>query len=116
MSNLCSLPLPAGNHEEVSVLCDKALDYLEAGLTMIKTHFQSASLEEQEAIIEETEQMLMMTVAIESLLATASEDGNRDGVVSAAVLPHMRISPICVYSYRTPIRVWDSILSHTNTI
>ena len=35
------------------------------------------------------------------------------------VLPHMRIlarthmgCPICVYSYVTPIRVWDSILSH----
>ena len=58
---------------------------------MIKTHFQSASLEEQEAIIEETEQMLMMTVAIESLLATASEDGNRDGVVSAAIVSEFQI-------------------------
>ena len=35
------------------------------------------------------------------------------------VLPHMRIlahtrmgRPICVYSYGTPIRVWDNILSH----
>ena len=65
MSSLCSLSLPTGDHEEINVLCDKALDYLEAGLTMIKTHFQSASLEEQEAIIEETEQMLMMmTVAL----------------------------------------------------
>ena len=30
------------------------------------------------------------------------------------VLPHMRMGgPICVYSYGTPIRVWDNILSHT---
>ena len=77
--------LPTGDHEELSVLCEKALDFLEAGLTMIRTHFESASLEEQEGIIEETEQMLMMTVAIESLLAAASEDGNRDGVMSACV-------------------------------
>ena len=35
------------------------------------------------------------------------------------VLPHMRIlahthmgCPICVYSYGTPIRIWDNILSH----
>ena len=74
--------LPVGDHEELGVLCEKALDFLEAGVTMIKTHFQSASLGEQEAIIEETEQMLIMTVAVESLLAAASEDGR---VLSAIV-------------------------------
>ena len=41
----------------------------------------------------------------------------------AYVLPHMRIlshtrmgRPICVYSYGTPIRVWDSILSHMSIL
>ena len=39
------------------------------------------------------------------------------------VLPHMRIlahtrmgRPICVYSYGTPIRVWDNILSHMSIL
>ena len=43
----------------------------------------------------------------------------QDSAGCIAVLPHMRIlahtrmgRPICVYSYGTPIRVWDNILSH----
>ena len=42
---------------------------------------------------------------------------------SKPVLSHMRIlahtrmgHPICVYSYGTPIRVWDSILSHMSIL
>ena len=44
-------------------------------------------------------------------------------IIGVAVLPHMRIlahtrmgRPICVYSYGTPIRVWDNILSHMSIL
>ena len=102
--------LPAGDHEEISVLCEKALDFLEAGLTegltMIRTHFESASLprRRQEAIIEETEQMLIMTVAIESLLTAASDDGNRDGVLSAFVSEFQILLTRMINSYEQEAR------------
>ena len=95
--------LPAGDHEEISVLCEKALDFLEAGLT---EGFESASLpgRRQEAIIEETEQMLIMTVAIESLLAAASDDGNRDGVLSAFVSEFQILLTRMINSYEQEAR------------
>ena len=43
--------------------------------------------------------------------------------LNSNVLPHMRIlahtcmgRPICIYSYGTPIRVWDNILSHMSIL
>ena len=57
-------------------LCEEVFDRLERGLNMIKTHFLLATVEEKEAIIEETEELLRMTVAIEPFVATAApEDG-----------------------------------------
>ena len=57
-------------------LCKEVFDRLERGLNMIKTHFLLATVEEKEAIIEEIEELLRMTVAIEPFVATAApEDG-----------------------------------------
>lgn len=57
-------------------LCGEVFNYLERGLNIIKTYFSLGSVEEKEAIIEETEELLRMAVAIEPLVATAApEDG-----------------------------------------
>ena len=58
-------------------LCEEVFNHLERGLNMIKTHFPSGTVEEKEAIIEETEELLRMVVSIEPIVATVAspEDG-----------------------------------------
>ena len=57
-------------------MCEEVFDRLERGLNMIKTHFPLATVEEKEAMIEETEELLRMAVVIEPFVATAApEDG-----------------------------------------
>ena len=55
-------------------LYEEILSCLERGLQLVKTNFDSASLQVKEAIIEVTETLTSIAVMVEPLLPTVDED------------------------------------------
>ena len=70
---MTDLELPAlSEHELLGQLCEEVFDRMERGLGIIKSHFPLATLEEKDALIEETELLLRLAVVIEPLIAAAA--------------------------------------------